>query len=754
MNFKRRLVVYSILISTIPVLLVGWFATVISSNSIQEEVQLNHQLLLKQIEYRIDQLLNNLNTQAVMIATNALVEKAVESGPAQGSSVDEAMAFQETLKKQSNYSTIRYDISLIYRKYDHVYSTVRRSIPFKNSQYETILNKMATKRNAPLIVPPSMHGNPGLILMRPVPYHSYYTEGIIALNVAADEMNKLLEDSGTEPNYHSDVLVVDADGKIIVSSSEHSVGSQLMTSSELYKFWKSPQEESGEFVQNGAKMKLTALKLTGYDWTILAMTPVSELNGKVQRIQQITWAMILLLTLFWLVISFTGTRQLHAPIERLLKRVPPEYSQNRQTGDGLSLLEALLTDTLHDNKTLRQQFHSHLPSLQENMSHHLLWGDMSEAEILHKADQLGISFKGSQFRVLLAVVDNFSNFAAKYQGKDQSLIHYALRKMMEEIGEARYSSCTAFTPQPGQVAVIVGEAKAMPAAESQQALLETAMEIRQAVNAYCKFTVSVCISGSQAGLAGIRQCYSEALELSSFRMLLGPNTTITDNLLEPAMKQNSKEIVSLHKKMLSSLIAGDLDHTNDYLLRLTEQIERTVIYPEAALGMYAHFLVELDACLLELGHELADMFPDNLHTKLYRFDTVAEIRNWLSEDVFPVIAASLKESAVSEQEKAVRAVLQSVEENWDADLMHIAGLHRISVPNLSRAFKEKLGENFSDYLIRSRMTKAKEWLAHTRMPIAEIAERLNYSNVQNFNRIFKQHTGMTPGAYRNRTEEQ
>jgi AraC-like DNA-binding protein len=566
-------------------------------------------------------------------------------------------------------------------------------------------------------------------------------------------MSRLLEDSDTEPNYHSDILVVDDSGKIMISNNGQNIGTQLMSTSELYRFWRDPQEGSGVVVQNGVKVKLTALNVSSYDWTILAMTPLSELNAKANRIQQITWGIIGLLTLFWLLVSFTGTRHLHAPIERLLKKVSPGYSNKTHSGDGLSVLESLLNETIRDNKVLQQQFNVHLPSLQENMSHHLVWGDMSEAEIQDKANQLGLSLKGAHFRVLLVVVDNLSSFTNTYQGRDQSLIHYTLRKMVEEICEVR-NSCLVFTPQPGQLAVIVGEAEHANASEYEQTLLHTASEIRQAVETYCRFTVTVCISSIQTELTGIRQCYSEALELSAFRMLLGPNATITEHMLEPSIKQHSREIIGLQKRMLSSLLAGSLEEANGYLVQLTEQIGHSVHHPEAARGIYSHFLVELDSYTHELGHELQGMFQGNLHSQLYRYDTVAKIREWLSEEVFPVVVASLEEIKVSKQDKAVLAVLQSIHDNWDADLMHIASLHNISVPNLSRAFKEKTGETFSDYMIRSRMTKAQEWLTQTRIPIMDIAERLHYSNVQNFNRTFKQFTGITPGKYRNQQEEE
>lgn len=39
-------------------------------------------------------------------------------------------------------------------------------------------------------------------------------------------------------------------------------------------------------------------------------------------------------------------------------------------------------------------------------------------------------------------------------------------------------------------------------------------------------------------------------------------------------------------------------------------------------------------------------------------------------------------------------------------------------------------------------------LVETDLSVAEIAERLSYSNAQNFIRLFKKHMDITPGQYR------
>lgn len=55
---------------------------------------------------------------------------------------------------------------------------------------------------------------------------------------------------------------------------------------------------------------------------------------------------------------------------------------------------------------------------------------------------------------------------------------------------------------------------------------------------------------------------------------------------------------------------------------------------------------------------------------------------------------------------------------------------------------------FTDYVAGQKLEMAKRMLVETDLSVAEIAERLSYSNAQNFIRLFKKHMDITPGQYR------
>jgi len=67
---------------------------------------------------------------------------------------------------------------------------------------------------------------------------------------------------------------------------------------------------------------------------------------------------------------------------------------------------------------------------------------------------------------------------------------------------------------------------------------------------------------------------------------------------------------------------------------------------------------------------------------------------------------------------------------------------------ISRKYKEQTGLSPRDYVIRLRMEKAKTLLADKMATQQEIASYVGYPDLMYFNRMFKKHTGMTPGQFR------
>lgn len=72
----------------------------------------------------------------------------------------------------------------------------------------------------------------------------------------------------------------------------------------------------------------------------------------------------------------------------------------------------------------------------------------------------------------------------------------------------------------------------------------------------------------------------------------------------------------------------------------------------------------------------------------------------------------------------------------------------LSAGYLQILYKKMFGISCMDDVIASRIRMAREQLAYTEKPVAEIADACGYHNVEHFCRQFQQRTGSTPGAFR------
>jgi len=62
--------------------------------------------------------------------------------------------------------------------------------------------------------------------------------------------------------------------------------------------------------------------------------------------------------------------------------------------------------------------------------------------------------------------------------------------------------------------------------------------------------------------------------------------------------------------------------------------------------------------------------------------------------------------------------------------------------------KKVSGLPFKQYLNRLRLEEAKRLLTQTDLQVSDIAYKVGYGNISHFNRVFKDHLGISPNDFR------
>lgn len=99
----------------------------------------------------------------------------------------------------------------------------------------------------------------------------------------------------------------------------------------------------------------------------------------------------------------------------------------------------------------------------------------------------------------------------------------------------------------------------------------------------------------------------------------------------------------------------------------------------------------------------------------------------------------------------IQTAINYMNQNYQNKLTvkNIAGHINMSPSQFSRQFKKQTGTSPYDYLLGIRLTKAKELLKNTSLPISEISYQTGFANDSSFIYFFKKHEEISPLKFRN-----
>lgn len=97
----------------------------------------------------------------------------------------------------------------------------------------------------------------------------------------------------------------------------------------------------------------------------------------------------------------------------------------------------------------------------------------------------------------------------------------------------------------------------------------------------------------------------------------------------------------------------------------------------------------------------------------------------------------------SYQDDRVRRIVRFVEENYSRKLSleEIGRSVDMSPSSVCRYFKRRTHQNLWEYINSFRINRAAQLIVETQLPISEIGPRCGFTNVSNFNHLFRAHLG-------------
>ncbi len=233
---------------------------------------------------------------------------------------------------------------------------------------------------------------------------------------------------------------------------------------------------------------------------------------------------------------------------------------------------------------------------------------------------------------------------------------------------------------------------------------------------------------------------------------------VFDYLLKPVSRQELLDtMLRLKDKILSRHVGYPFEEEELLLTAIRENNVELGI--KTLQDMFSHFysamarqtevykicqkiLAELDVTYRAVrGPKAVAVRPDPPETA-----SVEELQATMEEYISKIFRLGGVESSDLLVEKLKRYLETHYQENISLKMLEDEFFFNASY--ISRIFKIKTGENYSDYLLRLRIQRAKHLLKNSGYSIRQISEMVGFSSSKYFSKVFKDIEGVQPITYR------
>jgi two-component system response regulator YesN len=289
-------------------------------------------------------------------------------------------------------------------------------------------------------------------------------------------------------------------------------------------------------------------------------------------------------------------------------------------------------------------------------------------------------------------------------------------------------------------------------AAALQETMKVLEEVRQNVEKYLKFSVTVGIGTAIKDVTKVSYSYEDAVLALDYRLILGNNRMIC---IDDVEKRNVEKVrfddVKEHE-LTRCIKVG----TNQ---EIRETIDELFYGVEAGVSVkdYQIYLLEILTCILKAAKDsnlgIDEVFGENFipFTEINKFTSLEEAKHWLVE-----LCVSMMNHIATDRQYTYKNLVDMAKDytknhyhEGDITINKVCGHLHISAGYFSSIFKKEAKMTFVNYLNHIRMEAAKELLRSTDMKALEIAEKVGYSDANYFSFSFRKNVGVSPKEYRN-----
>ncbi|MCZ8516987.1 helix-turn-helix domain-containing protein [Paenibacillus filicis] len=741
-SFWLKLVLANICVAALSVAILGWLSYLKSLSMTEEQARSANERVLQQYQMRAESMLRSVERQVFQLAQSQRVLLAVrdtlshrdfafirelEQDLNRLQTIDLPIHNALLLGFNGNWLIDNTGFNLNSGRFDD-YKRMREVEPWTLNQIEL------------------PNGSPAemIVFAYPIPDSFSEPEGLLVVEMLADDVNRWMTDHSSLGKFQ----VLDAKQQPIIRSSGGIGTSELHQLAEVKLT--SETDVYGVIAGTEANQEWLFYRKSALNrWTYVSTVSRSQMAKESAGIGWLAFYTCISVLLCMTVVSLIMTRTLYVPVRKLYEAVQRAKirPERKRTYDELETIAQEFNSLRYTEEHLSHRMQSQTVQLRDLFLIELIQGKLQERELDQKIALYGLPSDWKQLCVMAIDIDTLAE--TRYNEQDYHLLLYGISNMIQEI-VPQNRLYHQFSYQHLLVVILRFDDS------SQDTFLKLVFEyvkiIQEQVERFLQLSVSIGLSRIFYAMARCAAAYRESVEALKYRMRVGGGALLYIDDLEPSRSRPPTRVEE-HKRELTQAIKMGDDTTAKaaFRLLLSHLVEGSRTQQDDRLAL---LLVVMDIAREVLGSSEAALAfatdSKSLQGTIMELKTAKETEYWFEHQVLTPLCRQYEERLTNQYRSISADVIRLIETYYDKPIsleICSAQLH-YSPDYIKRVFRKETGVSFSDYVAHYRLKLAKEWLAYTEMSVSEIAEKLQYSNIQNFSRYFRKMETMTPSEYR------
>lgn len=748
-NYLHRLILFGVLLSTVPVMVIGTYAYYKASSDAQKKMEVSNSQIVQQTRMRVEQTLQITDRSLTQFIIDPLVYKLLDSA-LHPEEFQTYSALQLELSKLMTFELGVTEIHFVNFANGWEMSSLGKRDLSQVDEYDQYLffknypktSFWASPHDTVDAISPSTCK---VRMVKKLPIGNPNPKGLIIVDIPCDYLSSQL----AEAEVAGSLYMFDEQNRILAAG--HNRISADSSYEPLFAQLQTADFRSNMTVSMDGEQFLASFQKSAYThWSFVLLLPFESVTSESRSIGWVMLYIVLGILLLCFALATIGSRRLYHPIRHLYNTLRTSNLHHVGRGSNeLHFIQQSVTDLLHDRTKLSAETKKQLRTLNDFFVLKLIQGGTREHEIREQLEQYGYPSDWKQLIVLAADIDTLEG--TEYTPKDWDLLMFAINNITSELVPSFFRLNPVLAGQ-AQIIIMLDDGEDADKCKSMADFY--ARSIQKNVLKYLKLKISFGISPIYSHFEDIPKAYNEALEALKYRIRFGNGVLLYMEELEPKERSRLRYSEKVKNDLTDKIKYGGEDEVRKAL----DQFIGELFSEDRLQREYQILLAQLVFHLIAEVSEMENLHEDSklMFEQLLELNSKQEIELWLKNIVVTPIVQQIRQRENSQAAKLSQEIKHLIHEHYKTDLSldycaDQLGYH----PNyIKRVFRQYTGMNFSDYLMEYRIAKVKHWLVETDMKIAEIAEKIRYNNPQNLIRSFRKIVGMTPGEYREKMKRE